>query len=329
MRFFVELSGEHPTLPRAEALAALEAEGVELGSVSWRNRVLHVEGAGPVARALSRIGLAHVVCEELVTGDFDAVRAWARAADLAGRRFRVRTRPSGIDADVPALEGALGADLGRTGRVDLRSPEVDLRLLAADRFVLGKVLHRVDRASFEARRVARRSFSLPISLHPKFARALVNLSRVPAGGTLLDPFCGTGGVLLEAAQVGIRPVGSDLRRAMALGTRGSLARLDSPADLVVADAGRGPWRPRRFDGIATDPPYGRAASTRGEPLSSLYERAYASFAEILPRGRWLSMVLPSDRAVEIGERHMTLVESHSLRVHRSLTRIFCAFLNGG
>ncbi len=56
--------------------------------------------------------------------------------------------------------------------------------------------HRVARARLEARKVTHRPFSLPISLHPKLARALVNLARVPMGGVLLDPFCGTGGILL-------------------------------------------------------------------------------------------------------------------------------------
>ena len=36
-------------------------------------------------------------------------------------------------------------------------------------------------------------------LPPKLARMMVNLARVPKGGALLDPFCGSGTVLMEAA----------------------------------------------------------------------------------------------------------------------------------
>jgi len=36
-------------------------------------------------------------------------------------------------------------------------------------------------------------------LPPKLARIMVNLSRVPEGGAILDPFCGSGTILMEAA----------------------------------------------------------------------------------------------------------------------------------
>ncbi len=326
MRVWVELSGEHPTLPRAEALAALEAERVELREASWSTKLLRLDAVGPVERALARLGLAHTVCEELARGTLGDVRAFARSTELGGKTFRVRAHALGVDLDVKEVEGALGADFGRSGRVDLRTPAVEFRLLVGDAFFLGRVMHRVDRPGLEARKVTYRPFSLPISLHPTLARALVNLARVPSGGIVVDPFCGTGGVLLEASRIGLRAVGADLRPAMIRGARRSLRSLGADADLLVAEAGRGPWRPRSLDGFATDPPYGRAASTRGEPPLKLYERAFAAFAEALPRGRYVAIVLPAEAAVEVGEAQMTLVEKHALRVHRSLTRIFCAFV---
>src|SRR5205807_2186404 len=134
------------------------------------------------------------------------------------------------------------------------------RLLVGEEFLLGRVIHRVDRARLEATNVAHRPFSLPISLHPKFARALLNLSRVPMAGFVLDPFCGTGGLLLEAVSIGLRPIGLDRDRRMILGFRASLRGAGDGA-LGVADAGRLPLRGASVHGIATDPPYGRAAWT--------------------------------------------------------------------
>src|SRR2546421_10230860 len=297
VRAFIELSGEHPTLPRAEALAALASERVEVRTASFDNQVLRIDAVGPVERAVHRLGLAHLVSEELVSGDFEAIRAFAQESDLHGRTFRVRSRGLGIDLDPLALEGPLGADFGRTGEVDLDQPAVDYRLLVGEEFFLGRVLHRVDRSRLEATKVANRPFSLPISLHPKFARALVNLARVPMAGTVLDPFCGTGGVLLEAAELGLRGVGIDREREMVVGTRKSLRSAGGAPDLAIADAGRLPLRPGMVHGIATDPPYGRAASTRGEPIDRLYARAFDAFAEILPRGGHLAIVLPSEKSI--------------------------------
>jgi len=326
VRVFIELSGEHPTLPRAEALAAMDSERVEVRSATFGPQVLRLDVVGPVERAAHRLGLAHVVCEELASGDLDAIRAYASAQELGGRTFRVRAHGLDVDLDPRAVEAPLGADLGKTGRVDLDAPQLDYRVLLGEEFVLGQVLHRVDRSRLEATKVANRPFSLPISLHPKFARALVNLARVPMAGTILDPFCGTGGVLLEAAELGLRSVGIDRERDMVLGTRKSLRSAGGAPDLAIADAGRLPLRPGMVLGIATDPPYGRAASTRGEAIDRLYARAFDAFAELLPRGGHLAIVLPSEKWIERGSKSLELVEAHALRVHRSLVRHFCVFV---
>ncbi len=326
MRAWVELSGEHPTLPRAEALAALEAEGVRVKEASWSTKILRIDATGPVERAAARLGLAHVACEELAHGEFDDLRKFARSTNLGGKTFRTRARSLGPDLDRWAVEGPLGADFGRSGKVNLVSPEVDFRVLVGEEFLLGRVIHRVDRHAFEARTVTHRTFRLPISLHPKLARALVNLSRVPTGGRLADPFCGTGGIVLEAARIGLRPVGSDVRRTMVVGSRKSLRTLDVESEYVVADAGQGPWRSGVLDGIATDPPYGRASSSRGEPVLELYDRSFGSFAAALPPGRHVAIMLPSDDAVKVGEEHLELVERHTMRVHKSLSRSFCVYV---
>ncbi len=325
MRLWIELSGEHPALPRAEALAALEAERVEVREAAWGSTLLRVEAVGPSARAVRRLGLAHVVCEELVHGDLEDLRGYARSTDLGGKSFRTRAHALHGELDHGAIEGALGADFGRTGRVDLSNPSVEYRVLLADEFLLGRVIHRVDRSGLEARKVAHRSFSLPISLHPKFARALVNLARVPTGGILVDPFCGTGGIVLEATDLGLRTVGADVRRTMVTGARKSLRPFGGLAAFVMADAGHGPWRSGRIDGIATDPPYGRAASTRGEPPLRLYDRALEAFAGGLRPGGHVAIVLPDEDAIRLGGERFELIERHSVRVHRSLTRHFCVF----
>lgn len=326
MRAFIELSGEHPTLPRAEALAAIAAERIELRSATFDSQVLRIDGVGPLDRAFRRLGLAHLVCEELASGDFDTIRAFARQTDLSGRTFRVRARGLGLDVNPRDLEGPLGAEFGRTGQVDLENPGVDYRLLVGDEFYLGRVVHRIDRMRLEATKAARRPFSLPISLHPKLARALVNLSRVPMAGTVVDPFCGTGGILLEAAGLGFRAIGFDRDRRMVAGFRPSFVHARAEGLLAVADAGHLPLRRGSVHGIATDPPYGRAASTRGERIERLYERAFRAFAELLPPGGHVAIVLPTEALSERISESFERIETHALRVHRSLVRHFSVFV---
>jgi tRNA (guanine10-N2)-dimethyltransferase len=145
-------------------------------------------------------------------------------------------------------------------------------------------------------------------------------------GTLLDPFCGTGGVVLEAAEIGLRPIGSDRDRRMVAGTRTALRARGADGGLAVADAGRLPFRHGTVHGIATDPPYGRASSTKGETIRGLYERAFRAFADLLPRGGHAAVVLPDPSMIDLASNAFDLVESHALRVHRSLARHFCVFV---
>jgi tRNA (guanine10-N2)-dimethyltransferase len=146
-------------------------------------------------------------------------------------------------------------------------------------------------------------------------------------GTVLDPFCGTGGVLLEAAAIGLRPIGLDRDRRMVLGCHSSLRDARVEDRLGMADAGRLPLRAGSVHGIATDPPYGRAASTRGEPIKSLYRRAFRAFRELLPTGAHAAIVLPNEAMIDMASEHLERVETHALRVHRSLVRHFCVFVS--
>jgi len=329
MRVAFELSGEHPTLPRAEALAALEAERVAVRGVAFEPGLLIVDAARPPRRALERVALSRYVERVVATGRWRAILRAAGRVDLHGGSFRVRAHGPFTPEEKRDLERSVGSALGASGRVDLDDPERDFRLLrSGDGFLLGEVLHEVERSALEARKVAKRPFTQPISLHPKFARALVNLSRCPTGGVLLDPFCGTGGIPLEGARLGMRVFASDLSEKMVAGTASTLAHYGLRGTTFRADVSEVPATVREVDAIATDPPYGRSTTTRGEPLERLYRRAFQTFSRLLRPGGYAAVVLPSDRAIAIGEESLRLEESHALRVHATLTRTFCGFVRG-
>src|SRR3990172_6912219 len=167
-------------------------------------------------------------------------------------------------------------------------------------------------------------FFHPTTLHPRYARALVNLSRCPPGGRLADPFCGTGGILLEAALCGLQARGADVSPAMVAGAAETLEEFNVKAELSVGDVGLlAHWEGVRA--IATDPPYGRAASTQREPLPDLYRRFFAVAAEHARRGAAVAVIVPSSEMVDVGREFLHLEETHVLRVHRSLDRHFCVF----
>ena len=92
---------------------------------------------------------------------------------------------------------------------------------------------------------------------------MVNLAQPKAGDLILDPFCGTGGMLIEAGSNGLsQVVGFDAKPHMLRGGVKNMKHFGVEAEgFAIADARFPPIT--KVDCIATDPPYGRSASTLG------------------------------------------------------------------
>ena len=181
-------------------------------------------------------------------------------------------------------------------------------------------------AAFGARHVRHRPFFAPVTLHPRLARALVNCAGVGAGALVWDPFCGTGGILLEAGLVGARVAGSDLQSKMVEGTRTTLAAMDvRPERLEAGDVAAAAASIGRVDAVVTDPPYGRGATTNRERPDALYRRFFDAAADALAPGGALVAILPSKEAAALAQG-FRLEEMHEVPVHRSLTRHVCRFV---
>jgi tRNA (guanine10-N2)-dimethyltransferase len=150
---------------------------------------------------------------------------------------------------------------------------------------------------------------------------MVNLARAPGGGTVLDPFCGVGGILIEAGLMGMRVVGVDLDPGMVEKARLNLESYGIRRfRLEVGDACG--WRGKKVDAVVTDPPYGRQASTGRRKLEELYRGAFNAMAEVLKRRKYLCLTSPSE--LELGEMAseagLEEKERYEQKVHRSLIR---------
>ncbi len=320
----VEVSGEHPNLPMAEVLAVLRGMGQEPKGLWVQPRVAAFSTETDLHGLVARLAFARAAGVVLLGGNLEEIQAGIPSLDLGGKRFRLRVAdyPAGSSGD---LEARLGGLLTATGVVDLETPDVDLRVVRGRRTYLYAVSAEVDRGEYDARAARHRPFARPFVLHPRYARALVNLTGVSAGRTLLDPFCGTGGILMEAFLVGARSVGADLRPDVVEGCGQNLRHFGMEAALHVADVGEILTTVGRVDGIATDPPYGRGATTRGEDLPHLLRRAFDAFHDVLRPGGCVAIALPDPELMDIGRPHFVLREWHKVRVHRSLDRYFCLF----
>ncbi len=285
--------------------------------------------AGELAGTLAaRLALGHRVLEPLgpAAGPAEAVASVEHdASEIPGRGARfdwLGTPPK----DAEALRDRLVAGYRSAGgRLRLTRPEVEFLLLFhAGRLSVARRLADVDRRSFSARRMPKLPFQRPVSLPPRLARAAVNLSRVRPGELVVDPFVGTGAMLLEAALLGARVVGVDRDPRMVQGALRNFAAFDRSPESLSAEDGESAaarFRPGSVDALVTDPPYGRASSTRGEAADSLAARVLSAWAPTLrPDGRIVAVV-PAGSADPLGTPWVRAIAIPH-RVHRSLTREF-------
>lgn len=221
------------------------------------------------------------------------------------KSFAVRSE--NIEGDV---EERLGEVLAmEENKVDLENPEEIIKIYGiADSYCVARLVEDIDRGLFERRKNQERPFSSPVSLDPVLARVLVNLTEVPAGGAVLDPFCGTGGILIEAGLCGIGVYGLDFQEEMVEGARENLENYGIIAHDIrqgnVADVGE--IFDQRFDAIVTDIPYGQASKKEGEPVEKFLEVA----PELADK-----IVFMSDQG-SIGD----LEPDFSVYAHKNLTR---------
>jgi len=322
VKLLLELSMECESLACSEAVAAAEALGGKPKTLLREPGVLVIDTkADPVALA-SRLGLCHFVSGWLCTCEESELGTRAREIDVEGP-IRVRSTKVGeVRVDLAEVARLVGGILGKSKGVDLHHPRSDVRVVFSDSVHVGRLVGAIDRASFEKRKNRYMPFFYPASLHPKFARALVNLTRAKSGARLLDPFCGTGAILAEADLIGLEAIGTDMSEKMISGAKENLDHMQAHATLTISDVGGIEESVGRVEGIATDPPYGKSTSTKGESIPALYRRAFGAFSEVLDRGSYLAMVVPRTSLLKDADK-FRLLETHSLWVHRSLTRHFC------
>ena len=341
---FFLLSRDHPTLPRAEVEAILQAEGLGFEVLSSEPGLLRLRADGAALEAVGARGLMYDCCgfELSHCGGLDGAEILkaCRDADLGGRlgpgeRFAVRVRKlfgAGRHLRSPDLERSIG-DLMASGlgaKADLERPDkLFLGIVSEDGFTLGLVGPRRSAKSSASRSPKMRPFFHPSSMPPKLARCMVNLSRAKAGAAFLDPFCGAGGILLEAASIGCEPIGSDIDPRMVRGAMANLRHFGLPyAGLLRSDARLLPTR--KIRAIATDPPYGRRASSLRRRLDEILQEFIPRARDALLPGGYLCIAHPSsiDAPALAADAGFDPIEGHEVFVHGGLTRAISVFRRG-
>jgi len=177
-----ELSGEHSGLSILDVSSAIEALSGVIPSITNESSIAIVETDVDPVDIGERIALCHRVDEIVESGSLESLLEAAKNIKIRGSvAARCRKVSRARKERCPEIVKQFGAILAESHSIDLDEPSTVIRIILAEESHLAIQRHEVDRTSFEERKVALRPFFYPISLHPKFARLLVNMTKVRKG----------------------------------------------------------------------------------------------------------------------------------------------------
>ena len=256
-------------------------------ALAMRARSLHTDRSG-----LHELAAATVTSKHLDR----AMRAFTECRGGAPRTFRVVARQSGthayrrVDAQ-RAVEGALRTRLARLRLVaDEADAEFWLTLVGREALVgLRLSTHRMRGHAYPFD-------SLPASLKPTVARAMVRLSHPRAADVVLDPLCGAGTLLIERALAAEYSAlyGGDRDPAAAAMARANARAAGVPIDVQEWDALALPLPESSVDIVLANPPFGKKVAINDDPYA-FYSRLVAELRRVLrPGGRLVLITSQAD-----------------------------------
>ena len=329
-------SQEHPELPLAELKAVMECENIE-ATIDVVAEGLVILKDIPEDRIdlynetlTRRLGYTHEVHQlimksspERLSEDIPSIN-WP---DYISETFAVRVKRLNSQIDTVATErkaGALILDNCNGIKVKLREPNSLVRMVASKNDIYIAIeKFKLNKKHFVESKPHKRPFFYPGSMSPKLARCMVNLSRVTEGQLLLDPFCGTGGILIEAGLIGCKVVGSDIYWKM---KNGAAINLDYFGITDYRTFNLDVRELKMYEKVAavvTDPPYGISTSTGDIEGDNIFKEFFISIYDNMRDDAYLCMASPhyvdlKPMADEVG---FEIVEQYGIKMHRSLTRI--------
>jgi len=329
-------SQEHETLPNAELKAVITCEKIattietQTKGLVLLKSIENEDFLRSYEVLIKRLAYIHEFDEVILKtdlnnmiSDFSKIK-WDKYIDNS---YAVRVKKFESDnLDSIAIEKNLGAIIKKNHdfKVNLENPNSFIRVIISkdDVFIAIRRL-KVNKKHFYNMKPHKRPFFYPGSMSPKLARAMVNLSQVKEGQLVLDPFCGTGGILIEAGLIGAKLIGSDIHWKMKNGTAINLDYCNLKDYEVHHLDVRDLKLFKKVDAVVTDPPYGISTSTGGEESSTIFHQFLKSIAYNMKENAYLCIASPHYLDINsiLKDLDFELLERHEIKMHKSLTRI--------
>ncbi len=284
------VGGFHPEMPYEE----IKALGVDIEERDGRVVVGEVEDV----EKLERLGFSHLVLKCLGSFGVDEKLPFDPEKYIEGK-FAARFKNLGFSGSREEKKEEILEELNpNIESVDLDNPDTTFYfLMKGEKIYVGKLIHRFDPTEFTERKSGMKPYSRPVSLKPREARCWINLSG--ARGDLLDPFCGTGTILVEAGLAGYNVYGSDSEDDMVSGSITNMKHYGVEGEVRKSRVQNLSkiWN-RTFDVVVTDPPYGRSAKVCSVGIKNLYRSSLKEIESILKNNGRCVIGCPSNMGFE-------------------------------
>jgi len=316
------VSKEHKELPLEEIRGICEAHDSRF-EVLEKGSYLLIEGGPDVQIFAKRLAFSHEVFKvgSLTTSDELPV-VLRNLPHKNVRSFSIDARDFGSNWNIQKdMGGVLAKDWGIP--VSLKEPDLEIFLISLG----SKIVVSTKRAKIYkgvSRDPHHRPYFHPTALNPKLAKLFINLARTKEGDEILDPFCGSGSILIEAGIMGMCAYGLDMDLEKIWGCKENLKHFKVDAEVREGNATSitASYK-KEFDAIITDPPYARSSRVYGEGLAELYEQFLLSSKSVLKKGAFIVFAIPEDINItkSIEKAGFELLSKYRIYVHKSLSRM--------
>lgn len=126
---------------------------------------------------------------------------------------------------------------------------------------------------------------------PQLSRFICNICQIKKNDIVLDPFCGTCGLLIEAFFLEAKIVGVDIKIDILKGAKKNIDyykknnSLNTSYNLILGDSKVLPFPNNYFDSIITDFPYGQSTIIGGSSINELYSKSIYEIYRVLKKNK--------------------------------------------
>ena len=225
-------------------------------------------------------------------------KAWKKInpEKIKTKTFKLENDKETIKKHAAKIEEILKA------KVELKKPETTLKIIEHETYQL---IYTEDK-EINNRKPHKKPYQKPNSLDPQLARAMINLANTKE---ITDPFCGTGGIIIEASLMGIKAKGIDIDEESLIMAEKNAEYYKTKVKLEHTDSTK---KKLKTDAIVTDMPYGKN-SKKNQQIQDLIIKTLAH------NTKKAVLCIPETEQVRIPP-NWKVIKIFKEYIHKSLTR---------